>query len=82
MCVPLTQFSIDGPGFEGIGRFGPGDRMKKPADKMTLRELPGVCRLIREKGDNQSYGLHRTTNTAAHTEGDLPHPSPLFAPCI
>jgi hypothetical protein len=64
------------------GRSRQGDRTKKDANKSNLGFLPGFCSPFREKVDNELYGLLRTTNIAAHTEGDLPHPSPHFLPCI
>jgi hypothetical protein len=88
----ICQLSVvrGAPLHSGISEYasrihGQGNRMKKPADKTNLRYLPGVCSPIREKGDNQLNGLHRTTKyrnakcRSAPDGDDLPHPSP-FSP--
>jgi hypothetical protein len=43
----------------------------------SLQSFPGVCSPIRGNAHNQLHGLQSTTNSAAPTDGDLPHPSPL-----
>jgi len=63
-----------------------GNRMKKPADKKSLRYLPGVCRLFRGNAHNQFMAstapqILCRLNPPVCTGDDLPHPSPAFLPC-